>query len=234
MYWIKSQYDNKLESEANFRKVIDTVDSIGRCILFIDEIEKSLNRSATSGSGDSGTGSRSFATLLSWLSDHKSPVFVIGTSNDHTRLPTEFTRKGRFDELFWLDLPTAAERERIFEVLFARYGRDVTKMKMNLKKLAEKSEGFTGAEIEQAITGAMFTRFDRDGKEFTQTDLEDELTTAVPLSVTSKEDIDNMRAKAAGRLRIASNSGASKLFTMGESTPSRKDRADLRDLDVST
>jgi len=87
------------ESEENFRKVIETVDSVGRCILFIDEIEKSLNKSATSGSGDTGTSSRSFATLLSWLSDHKSPVFVIATSNDHTRLPTELIRKGRFDEV---------------------------------------------------------------------------------------------------------------------------------------
>ena len=87
------------ESEENTRKVIDTVDSIGRCVLFIDEMEKSLNRQATSGGGDSGTSSRAFATLLSWLSDHTSPVFVVGTSNDHTKLPTEFTRKGRFDEI---------------------------------------------------------------------------------------------------------------------------------------
>ena len=96
---IKSLYDNKLETEENFRKVVETVDGIGRCILFIDEIEKSLSRDAVSGKGDTGTSSRSFATLLTWLSEHKSPVFVIGTSNDHTKLPTEFTRKGRFDEL---------------------------------------------------------------------------------------------------------------------------------------
>ena len=88
-----------METEENFRRVVETVDGIGRCILFIDEIEKSLSRDAVSGKGDTGTSSRSFATLLTWLSEHTSPVFVIGTSNDHTKLPTEFTRKGRFDEL---------------------------------------------------------------------------------------------------------------------------------------
>ena len=87
------------ETEANFRKVIDTIDGIGRCILFIDEVEKALNRDAVSGKGDSGTSPRSFATLRSWRSDHPSPVFVIATSNQFTRLPTELVRKGRFDEL---------------------------------------------------------------------------------------------------------------------------------------
>jgi SpoVK/Ycf46/Vps4 family AAA+-type ATPase len=223
-----------LESEENFRKVIETVDSIGRCILFIDEIEKSLNRSATSGAGDTGTSSRAFATLLTWLSDHKSPVFVIGTSNDHTRLPTEFVRKGRFDEIFWIDLPSAAERECIFNVLLIRYGRSVQENKLNLKKLAEASEGFTGAEIEQALIGAMFTRFDRDGKEFSQTDIEDELRMAVPLSVTAKEDIDKMRLTAINKLRTVSSSGASKMFTMAGSDGKRSDNVEnLRDLDVS-
>lgn len=87
------------ESEANFRRVLQIVDGIGSCILFIDEIERALNKSAVSGQGDSGTSSRSFGTLLTWLSDHKTPVFVIGTSNNFTNLPVEFIRKGRFDEL---------------------------------------------------------------------------------------------------------------------------------------
>lgn len=219
------------ESEENFRKVIETVDSIGRCILFIDEIEKSLNRSATSGSGDTGTSSRSFATLLGWLSDHKSPVFVIGTSNDHTRLPTEFVRKGRFDEMFWIDLPSAAERERIFDVLLKRYNRDSSKY--DLKKLAEKAVDFTGAEIEQVIIGAMFTRFDKDGKEFTNTDLVDEILATRPLAVTSKEDIDVMRSKAANKLRAVSSSGATKVFTL-DNGGTRSDNADnKRELEIS-
>ena len=126
------------------------------------EIEKSLNRSAVNGAGDSGTSSRSFASLLSWLSDHKTPVFVVATSNDHTRLPTEFIRKGRWDDLFWIDLPSQPERMQIFDVLLKRYNRDSSKY--NLKRLSDKTEGFTGAEIEQAIIGAMYSKFDRDGR----------------------------------------------------------------------
>lgn len=192
------------------------------------EIEKSLNRAAISGAGDSGTSSRSFATLLSWLSDHKSPVFVVATSNDHTRLPVELTRKGRFDDLFWLDLPSLAEREQIFKVLFERYKRDPAKF--NLKKLAENTEGFTGAEVEEAIKSAMFSRFGRDGKEITNTDVLDEIKAAVPLSITSKDELDKMRQQAVGKLRVASSSGISKTFTLSEN--SRTDNADLRQLDV--
>lgn len=217
------------ESEENFRRVIETVDSIGRCILFIDEIEKSLNRNATSGSGDTGTSSRAFATLLSWLSEHKSPVFVIGTSNDHTRLPTEFVRKGRFDEMFWLDLPSQSEREQIFSVLLTRYQREANKF--NIKQLAERADGFTGAEIEQAIIGAMYTRFDRDGKEFTTTDLTDEINSTKPLSETSKEEIEVMRSKAVNKLRVASNSGLSKMFTLPTGAAREMDTG-LRELDV--
>ena len=220
------------ESEENFRKVIEQVEGIGRCILFIDEIEKSLNRNATSGSGDSGTSSRAFATLLSWLSDHKSPVFVIATSNDHTRLPTEFIRKGRFDELFWLDLPTKAERKAIFDVLLKRYNRDSSKF--NLDMLAERSEGYTGAEIEQIIIGAMFTKFDTDGKDITNTNLTDEMNSTKPLSQTSEVEIKDMRNKAINKLRYASTSGVSRMFTGLEGKDSRPDNAEaLRELDIS-
>ena len=201
------------ESEENTRKVVETVDSIGRCVLFIDEIEKSLNRSATSGQGDSGTSSRAFATLLSWLSDHTSPVFVIGTSNDHTKLPTEFTRKGRFDDIFWLDVPSEAERQEIFKVVMAKFGRDAAKLGIKIPKLAEKTDGFTGAEIEQIVVATMFSQFN-EGKEITQTALLDEIATTQPLSITNKEEIENMRAKAADRLRVASDSGAAKTFQL--------------------
>ena len=196
------------------------------------EIEKSFNRSAISGSGDSGTSSRSFATLLTWLGEHKSPVFVVATTNDHTRLPPEFIRKGRFDDIFWTDLPSIPEREEIFKVLLERYGRDVSKTKLNLKKLAAKTEGFTGAEIEQLIVGTMFTRFDRDGKEFSQVDLEDEISSTKPSSITSKEDIDKMRQQAVNKLRVASTSGASHMFTLSENE-TRTDNSELRNLDVS-
>jgi len=222
------------ETESNFRKVTETVDSIGRCVLFIDEIEKALNRAATSGQGDSGTSSRSFATFLTWLSDHKTPVFVIATSNDHTRLPSEFIRKGRFDEVFWLDLPTPEERVRIFSVLLKRYGRSAETLKLNLPKLAERTDGFTGAEIEESIKATMFTRFDRDGQEFTQTDLLDEIASTNPLSKTSAEEIEVMRGKAVNKLRVASSTGGSRMFTLVENPTTRPADGDQnRELDIS-
>jgi ATP-dependent 26S proteasome regulatory subunit len=194
------------ETEENFRRVVETVDGIGRCILFIDEIEKALNRDAVSGKGDTGTSSRSFGTLLTWLSEHKSPVFVIGTSNDHTRLPAEFTRKGRFDELFWIDLPSQAERKDIFGVLLKRYNIDTSKLKLD--QLAEEAIDFTGAEIENVIVSAMYARFAHDGKPVSTNNLVDEIVATTPFAQMCAADLENMRKNAEGKLRVATSSGA--------------------------
>ncbi|RTL07799.1 AAA family ATPase [Candidatus Dependentiae bacterium] len=193
------------ETEQNFRRVIQTVDGVGSCILFIDEIEKALNRSAVSGQGDTGTSSRSFGTLLSWLSDHKTPVFVIGTSNNFTILPPEMIRKGRFDELFWLDLPTKIDRVSIFRVLLKRYKRDAARFDLNA--LAEGSKGFTGAEIEQAIISTMFRCFADRQREFTAKDLLAELAATTPQSKINEVDITNMRDQAKGKLRMVQHDG---------------------------
>src|SRR5690606_32358306 len=105
------------ETESNVAEMIKTVESIGRCVIQIDEVEKYLNTGAVSGHGDSGTSSRAFGSILTWLSDRKSPAFIICTSNDHLALPPALIRKGRFDEWFWCDLPNDAEREDIFRVV---------------------------------------------------------------------------------------------------------------------
>ncbi len=193
------------ETEANFRRVINAVDSLGACILYIDEIEKALNRSAVSGQGDTGTSSRSFGTLLTWLSDHKTPVFVIGTSNNFTILPTELIRKGRFDELFWLDLPSTQDRIAIFKVLLRRYQRDPAKF--DLMELSKGSVGFTGAEIEQAIIGAMYRCFSEKRREVRTADLIHELSTMNPQSKVNEADILRMRQEAQGKLRMADVDG---------------------------
>ena len=193
------------QTEENFRKVIETMDGIGRCVLYIDEVEKSINRDAVSGAGDSGTSSRSFATLLTWLSDHETPVFLIATSNNHLRLPPEFLRKGRFDELWWLDLPTEVERQEIFSVLLTKNNRDTTKY--DLKKLAKEATDLTGAEIENVIVSAMFDRFALDGKEITTTNLMDEINKTMPFAKTAAEDLAKMRETAKGKLRTATSSG---------------------------
>lgn len=193
------------ETEQNFRRVIQTVDGVGSCILFIDEIEKALNRSAVSGQGDTGTSSRSFGTLLSWLSDHKTPVFVIGTSNNFTILPPEMIRKGRFDELFWLDLPNKIDRVSIFRVLLRRYRRDPAKFDLNA--LAEASKGFTGAEIEQVLISTMYRCFADKQREVTVKDLLLELSATTPQSKINEVDITNMRDQAKGKLRMVQMDG---------------------------
>ncbi len=198
------------ESEENFRKVTKTVDGIGRCVLYIDEFEKALNRDAVSGKGDTGTSSRSFATLLTWLNDHKSPVFVVGTSNNHTILPTELTRKGRFDEMFWIDLPDDVERKDIFRVVLRKYNRDPQKFKLD--SLAKKSKDFTGAEIENVVISAMFKQFAAGETDINTTVLEDECNEVIPLAKTSKSQLDTMRKEAEGKLRIAARDGTTASF----------------------
>lgn len=198
------------ETEENFRRVVDTVEGIGRCILYIDEIEKALNKDAVSGKGDTGTSSRSFGTLLTWLSDHKSPVFVIGTSNNHTILPPEMTRKGRFDEMFWIDLPDEQERKDIFKVILSRYGRDPKNFKLDI--LAKKSKEFTGSEIENVVISAMFKQFAADAGDINNSVLEDECNETIPLAKTSKADLEDMRQKAEGKLRIACRDGVTASF----------------------
>lgn len=188
------------ETEGNFIQMVKTVDSIGRCVILIDEIEKYLNSGATSGAGDSGTSSRSFGTLLSWLSDRTNPAFVIFTSNNHLALPIELIRKGRFDELFWIDLPANEERRDVFNVVIKKFKRNVKDF--DLDELVLKSAEFTGAEIDNAFKDAMFTAFS-ENKEVTHKHVVKELEAVIPQAKTNSEAIGKMRDHVEGRLRPA-------------------------------
>ena len=117
-------------SEANMRQLVRIIEAVGKCIVYIDEIEKSMNVDAVSGRGDSGVSSRLFATLLTWMNDHTSPVFTIVTSNNFTILPPELIRKGRLSELFWIDIPDALERKDIWKVIIKRRKRDPKKFNL--------------------------------------------------------------------------------------------------------
>lgn len=195
-------------TEANFREMIRTVEALGRCVVLIEELEKSLNREAISGRGDTGTSSRSFGTLLSWLSERESPVFVVGTSNRFDNLPPELIRKGRFDELWWLDLPSLAEREDIFRVLLLKFKRDPTRF--DLRTLAADSEDFTGAEIHEAIVSALFLSFGSGAKDMTTKGLRAQLRGSTPQGRLNQDDPSNpqrmsvLREKAKLCLRMAS------------------------------
>jgi len=195
-------------SEENMRKAIKTAEAVAPSILWVDEIEKSL--SGINSNGDSGTSSRIFGTFLTWMQEKTAPVFVIATANNISGLPAELLRKGRFDEIFFVDLPTHREREEIFKLHLTKRLKDKeVSSKLSLdanlySKLADMTEGFVGAEIEQVVISALYEAF-FNNRPLEFSDLENTLKNVVPLSVTQKEQIlslrewANIRAVAATR-----------------------------------
>ena len=173
------------DSEKNMREVIKTVESVGKCVLLIDEIEKSLSNSAVSGAGDSGVSSRIFGTFLTWLNDRTNPAFIVATTNNHTLLPPALIRKGRFDQLFWVDLPTADERKEIFNVVIKKYNRDPRNFAINT--FVAGSKQFTGAEIEEVFKDAMYKAFDQ-GEEVSDTYVTEGLSEFIPFAKSHKDD----------------------------------------------
>jgi SpoVK/Ycf46/Vps4 family AAA+-type ATPase len=175
------------ESEERARRALALAETVAPCILWIDEMEKAL----ATGGLDGGTSTRVFGTILTWMQEKTSPCFVVATANDITRMPPELLRKGRFDEIFFLDLPTEAEREEIFSVHLQKRNR--LKADFDVAQLAKVSSGYVGAEIEQAVIDAMYVGFD-SGREFTTADIEAALKRQVPLSVSQRETIGGLRA----------------------------------------
>lgn len=193
------------ESERNMRSAIQTAEAIAPCVLWCDEIEKSFSGSKSSGSTDGGTSARVFGTFLQWMQDKTAPVFVFATANDISQLPPEFLRKGRFDELFFVDLPDKAERVAIWRVHIAKRNRSADKF--DIERLAERTDGFTGAEIEAAVTEALFAAFD-DHSQIDDSYLMTAVTNTVPLSRTMSTQIEALRAWSTGRARRASTPSA--------------------------
>ena len=187
------------ETEKNLRRALDTVDAMAPVVLWIDEIEKGL---ASGGSNaDGGVSRRLLGSFLTWFQERPHGVFVVATSNDVTALPPELLRKGRFDEIFFVDLPLQDERAQILGLHLESRGRDPRRFDLEL--LAEVSEGFSGAELEQAIVAALYTAFSEDREIDTDT-LRAEIGRAVPLSVTMAERIAALREWARARTVPAS------------------------------
>ena len=193
-------------SEENVRRAIAVAESVAPAILWVDEIDKAFAGSQGSGMTDGGTTARVFGTFLTWLSEKTAPVFVVTTANDITQLPAELLRKGRLDEIFFVDLPALEERREILAIHLRRRNRDPAGF--NLDALAERCENFSGAEIEQAIISALYDAF------YARQDITDEfllgsLTETVPLAKTMDEQISRLRSWAEGRARNASVARAS-------------------------
>ncbi|MEE3716510.1 AAA family ATPase [Tumidithrix elongata RA019] len=192
-------------SEANLRSALKVAESISPMILFIDELDKAFAGSAGSADSDGGTSSRIFGTFLTWMQEKKSPVFVMATANRVDRLPGEFLRKGRFDELFFVDLPNFEERKQIFEIHLSKRRSDITRF--DFGQLSNVSDGFSGAEIEQGIVAAMYEAFAQD-REFTQLDIISAVKSTTPLSRTMTEQVSALRDWARLRARPAATTVA--------------------------
>lgn len=181
------------ESEKNFKRAMDTAERLAPCVLFIDELEKAF---ASGGSEDGGVSQRVLGTFLSWLQDRRGEVFTVATANDVSKLPPEFLRKGRFDEVFFVDLPDADARRAIVEIHLHSRGHDPAGH--DLEAIVSATEGFSGAEIEQVIVSALYTAF-ADHSGLTTAVLLSEIRSTRPLSVVMAERIQALRAWAKGR-----------------------------------
>lgn len=188
-------------SEENVRRAIQTAESIAPSILWLDEMEKGFSGLGSSGQTDGGTTARVFGTFLTWLQEKKTPVFVVATCNNVSQLPPELLRKGRFDEIFFVDLPSKEERKEIFRIHLEKRNRD--SKWFNIEKLAEKSIGFSGSEIEEIIVSSLYDAFD-DGKELDQSYIEKTIENMVPLSQTMEDQIKGTREWAKIRAKKAS------------------------------
>ncbi|MEL6470903.1 MAG: AAA family ATPase [Cyanobacteria bacterium J06623_4] len=189
------------ESESRTRQMIQLAEALAPCILWIDEIDKAF--AGFDGRGDSGTTSRVFGTFITWLAEKTSPVFVVATANNIQALPPEMLRRGRFDEIFFVGLPSQEEREAIFSVHLSRL-RPHNLSSYDLSRLAYETPDFSGAEIEQAIIEAMHIGFSQN-RDFTSDDILEAVSQIIPLARTAQQQIEALQSwAAAGRARLAS------------------------------
>lgn len=190
------------DSESNIRKTLNIVEAVAPSILWIDEIEKGLSGIQSSGSTDSGTTARVFGSFLTWMQENKKPVFVIATANGIDGLPPELLRKGRFDEIFFVDLPSIKDREEIIKIHLKKIKRDPANF--DIKKIADNCESFSGSEIEEAIKEALFIAFD-ENKEITTDHIISAMKKTHVLSETMKEKISSIREWSKNRAVLVSS-----------------------------
>jgi SpoVK/Ycf46/Vps4 family AAA+-type ATPase len=188
------------QSEGNVRTALQVAQALAPCVLWIDEIEKGLAGMGSSDQTDGGTTARVVGTLLTWMQEKKDPVFVVATANRIDMLPPELLRKGRFDEIFFVDLPTRAIREEILSIHLKKKRRDPKDFA--LADLAARSVGFSGAELEEAVREGLYDAF-AEGRELHSDHIGRALDKTFPLSRTMRDQIDSLRQWAKVRARLA-------------------------------
>jgi len=185
------------ESESRVRQMTQLAEAMAPCVLWIDEVDKAFGGIGSEFSGDSGTSKRVFGSLITWMQEKTKPVFIVATANNVRVLPAELLRKGRFDEIFFLNLPTQKEREEIFQVHIQRL-RPGRMRDFNYAELAAQATDFSGAEIEQSIYDAMHFAFDhKPPREFSQADIIHSLHQTVPLAAIARDQIQGLKQWAA-------------------------------------
>ena len=197
---LKSKYVG--ESEQNLRKAFSVIESVGRCVVWLDEVEKALAGS-TGDSGDGGVSADALGAILSWMQDRSGESFVVATANNAEKLPPELLRKGRFDEVWWVDMPNRDERVAIVEAALRAHGRDAELLDIDTDAVADRTDEFTGAEIAALVPDALFAAFSEDAREVTTGDLVDAADAVVPLARTASEKISRLREFWTGRARPA-------------------------------
>lgn len=207
------------DSERNIRNALQIAESISPCVLWIDEIEKGLAGSTSSGSSDGGTTARVLGTFLTWMQEKQKPVFVLATANDISQLPPELLRKGRVDEIFFVDLPSLSEREEIIGIHLNKIGRNAKKF--DCRQLAELSRGFSGAELAEALQEALYQAYDA-GREVTTEHIAEAIMHTYPLSRTMSGTIANMRKWCQAKAVMASDTEPEELPEIEKSTPRLK------------
>jgi SpoVK/Ycf46/Vps4 family AAA+-type ATPase len=205
------------QSEKQTRDVIGLAEAMAPCVLFVDELEKAMAGLGSSDKSDSGVTARMIGAFLSWLQDKTSMVYVVATANDVTNLPAPLLRKGRFDELWFVDLPELDQRAQTLEIHIRNKGRDMKKFpEKEIRRLAALADGFTGAEIEDVVKQAMFHCFFED-REFTPKDLEKAIHGTTPLKDIKADEIEGLRkwardtrARPANAVLVAAKKGKGK------------------------
>jgi hypothetical protein len=216
-------------SEENVRRAISVAESVAPAVLWVDEIDKAFVGSQSSGATDGGTTARVFGTFLTWLSEKSAPVFVVATANDVSQLPPELLRKGRLDEIFYVDLPDDDERTEIFRIHLAKRGRDPKHF--DLEKLVAASGDFSGAEIEEAVISALYDAFYAK-EELSTPYVLTALASTVPLAKTMAEKINGLRKWAVGRARNASVASVAMEFEEDIILPEIEEKPPTRKLEI--
>lgn len=204
------------ESEGNLRKALNVINTVGPCVVWLDEIEKSL-AGATQGGADGGVSADALGTVLQWMQERPGGAFVIATSNDISGLPPEFLRKGRFDELWFIDLPNVKERVEILKAALRAHKRH--DVKLDVMKIAEACLDFTGSEVAEIVPDALYAAFAESGRQINTGDLIQAASKVVPLSRTASDKINALRKWAEGRARRAT--------TLEDNVSSKKRKLDL-------